>query len=137
DDVVDLAACFPPPPWTGRGAAGIEGQRFALVIGPVVSVACKVLAWSGQWEMARAAAARGWEGSLSSGLVHVASYREAALAEIDRLAGRLADSEAEARTAWEIVRDLAPVSIPALIAISNLAPTLVARGELDEAGELA
>ena len=51
--------------------------------------------------------------SLSSGLVHVASYREAALAEIDRLAGRLADSEAEARTAWDILRDLAPVSMPA------------------------
>ena len=137
DDVVALAACFPPPPWTGRRAAAIEGQRFALVIGPVVSIACKILAWSGQWEMAREAAARGWEGSLSSGLVHVASYREAALAEIDRLAGRLSDSEAEARTAWEIVRDLAPASIPALIAISNLVMTLIARGQLDEAGELA
>ena len=136
-DVVALAERFPPPPWTGRGAAGLEGERFALVIGPVVAVACKILAWSGRWEIAREAAARGWAGSLSSGLVHVASYREAALAEIDRLAGRLADSEAEARTAWEIVRDLAPASIPALSAISNLVTTLIARGQLEEAGELA
>ncbi len=136
DDVVALAGCFPPAPWTGRAAGALEGQRFALIIGPVVSIACKTLAYSGKWDMAREAAARGWEGSLSSGLVHVASYREAALAEIDRLAGRLADSEAEARTAWDIVRDLAPMSIPALTAISNLVSTLIARGQLDEAGEL-
>ena len=71
--------------------------------------------------MAREATARGWESALSSGLVHVASYRESALAEIDRLAGRLADSEAEARTASDIVRDLSPVSLPAWAAISNLA----------------
>ena len=137
DDVVDLATCFPPSPWTGRGAAGIDEQRFAVVIGPVVSIAAKVLAWSGHWEVAREATARGWEGGRSSGLLHVASYREAALAEIDGLAGRLADSEAEARTAWEILRDLEPVSLPVLIAVSNLLVTLIARGELDEAGELA
>ena len=91
DEVVALAACFPPAPWTGREAAGLEGQRFAVVIGPVVSIACKILAWSGRWDVAREAAARGWEGGRSSGLVHVASYREAALAEIDcagRQAGR-------------------------------------------------
>ncbi len=136
-DVVALAAGFPPPPWTGRGAAGVEGQRFAVVIGPVPSIACKVLAWSGHWEAAREAAARGWEGSLSSGLVHVASYRESALAEIDCLAGRLADAEAEARTAWDMLRDLEAVSLPVLIAISNLLVALIARGRLDEAGELA
>ena len=137
DEVVALASCFPPAPWTGRGAAGLEGQRFAVVIGPVVSIACKVLAWSGRWDVAREAAARGWEGGRSSGLVHVASYREAALAEIDCLAGRLVDAEAEARTAWEILRDLEPVSLPVLTAVSNLLVTLIARGHLDEAGELA
>ena len=137
DEVVALAASFPPAPWAGRGAAGLDEQRFALVIGPVPSIACKVLAWSGQWEAAREAAARGWEASRSSGLVHVASYRESALAEIDCLAGRLADAEAEARTAWDILRDLEPVSLPVLIAISNLLVALIARGQLDEAGELA
>jgi DNA-binding CsgD family transcriptional regulator len=137
DEVVALASCFPPPPWTGREAAGLEGQRFALVIGPVPSIACKILAWSGQWDVAREAAARGWEGGQSSGLVHVASYREAQLAEIDCSAGRLADSEAEARTAWDIIRDVAPVSIPALTAVCDLLITLIARGHLDEAGELA
>ncbi len=137
DEVVALAACFPPSPWTGRGAAGLEGQRFAVVIGPVVSIACKILAWSGRWDLAREAAARGWEGGRSSGLVHVASYREAALAEIDCLAGRLADSEAEARTAWEILRDLEPMSLPVLTAVSNLLVALIARGHLDKAAELA
>ena len=41
----------------------------------------------------------------SSGLVHVASYREAALAEIDRSLRPVVDSESEARTARDIVRD--------------------------------
>ena len=122
-DVVDLAASFPPPPWAGRGA--------------VPAIACKVLAWSGSWEVAHEATARGWESARSSGLVHVASYRESMLADIDRLAGRLVDSESEARTAWDIVRDLAPVSLPAWAAISSLLATLIARGQLDEAGELA
>ena len=137
EDVVALAACFPPAPWTGRGAAGLEGQRFALVIGPVVSIASKILAWSGRWDIAREAAARGWSGGESSGLLNVASYREAALAEIDCAAGRLAEAEAEARTAWDILRDLEPVSLPVLTAVSDLLVTLIARGHLDEAGELA
>jgi len=137
DEVVALAACFPPPPWTGRGAAGLEEQRFALIIGPVVSVATKVLAWSGAWDVAREAAARGWDGGRSSGLVHVASHREATLSEIDCAAGRLAAAEAEARTAWDILRDLESVSLPVLTAVSNLLVALIARGQLDEAGELA
>ncbi len=136
DEVVALASCFPPAPWAGREAAGLEDQRFAVVIGPVVSIACKTLAWSGQWDVAREAAARGWDGGRSSGLVHVASYREAALAEIDCLAGRLADAEAEARTATDILRDFEAVSIPMLSAACNLVVTLIARGHLDEAAEL-
>ena len=136
DEVVALASCFPPAPWAGRGAAGLEGQRFAVVIGPVVSIACKTLAWSGQWDVAREAAARGWDGGRSSGLVHVASYREAALAEIDCLAGRLADAEAEARTARDILRDFEAVSHPDADRGCNLVVTLIARGHLDEAAEL-
>ena len=69
--------------------------------------------------------------------MHVASYREATLAEIDCAAGRLADAEAEARTAWDILRDLESVSLPVLTAVSNLLVVLIARGQLDEAGELA
>jgi DNA-binding CsgD family transcriptional regulator len=69
--------------------------------------------------------------------VHVASYREAALAEIECAAGRLADAEAQARTAWEILRDLEPVSLPVLTAVSDLMIALIARGHLDEATELA
>ena len=136
DEVIALASCFPPAPWAGREAAGLEDQRFAVVIGPVVSIACKTLAWSGQWDVAREAAARGWDGGRSSGLVHVASYREAALAEIDCLAGRLADAEAQARTATDILRDFEAVSIPMLTAACNLVVTLIARGHLDEAAEL-
>ena len=52
-------------------------------------------------------------------------------------AGRLADAEAEARTAWDILRDLEPVSLPVLTAVSSLLVTLIARGHLDEAQELA
>ena len=96
-----------------------------------------MLNWSGRWDVAREATTRGWESARSSGLVHIASYRESFLAESDRLAGRLIDSEAEARTAWDIVCDLAPMSLPALVAISNLLATLIARGQLDEASELA
>jgi DNA-binding CsgD family transcriptional regulator len=119
DEVVDLAGRFPPPPWTGGG--------------PVPGVACNVLAWCGEWKLAREATAAGWESARSTGILHVASYRESFLAEIDRLAGRLTDSEAEARTAWDIVRDFSPVSLPALLAITNLIATLVARGLVDEA----
>ena len=39
DEVVALASCFPPPPWT------------PLSVVPVV--ACVVLAGCGRWEMAR------------------------------------------------------------------------------------
>ncbi len=122
-EVVELAASMPPPPWAGRGA--------------VPGIACRVLAWSGRWDLARQATARGWEGTRSSGLVHVASYRESSLAEIDRLAGRMSESEARARTASDIVCDLSPASLPAWAAIANLLATLIARGELDAAIELA
>ena len=55
-----------PPPALGRPGGGrARGQRFALIIGPVVTVACKILAWSGRWEVAREATARGWEGARS------------------------------------------------------------------------
>ncbi len=123
DEVVVLASSFTPPPWAGRGA--------------VPAIACKVLAWSGKWELAHEATARGWESARSEGLLHVASYRESMLAEIDRLGGRLVDSESEARTAWDIVRDLSPVSLPAWAATSNLLSTLIARGLLEEANQLA
>ncbi len=123
EEVVALAEGFSPLPWAGHG--------------PVPAIACKVLNWSGRWEAAREATAWGWETARSTGLVHVASYRESFLAESDRLAGRLIESEAEARTAWNSVCDLAPVSLPALVAVSNLLATLIARGQLDEASELA
>ena len=122
-EVVELAASLPPPPWAGRGA--------------VPGIACRVLAWSGEWDLAHEATARGWESARETGLIHVSSYRESALAEIDRLAGRMVEAEAEARTARDIVRDLSPVSLPAWSAISNLLAILIARGELDEADELA
>jgi DNA-binding CsgD family transcriptional regulator len=124
DDVVALAACFPPAPHgIGRG--------------PVPGFGCRVLIWSGQWDAARAALAGWFDDGKTTGLILSASYRESFLAEADRHAGRLADSEAEARTAWDIIRDLAPVSMPALIAITNLLATLIARGHLDEAEEFA
>jgi DNA-binding CsgD family transcriptional regulator len=123
EEVVALARCLAPPPWTGRG--------------PVPAIACKVLAWCGEWKLAHDATAEGWESARSGGVLHVASYRESFLAEIDRLAGRLSDSEAEARTAWDMVREFSPVSLPALLAITNLITTLVARGVADEASELA
>jgi DNA-binding CsgD family transcriptional regulator len=118
DEVVELAASLPPPPWAGRGA--------------VPGIACRVLAWCGRWDIAREATARGWESARSVGLVHVASYRESTLGEISRLAGSLVDSEAEARTASDIVRDL-PASLPTWAAIAGLLATLIARGAVDEA----
>ena len=118
--VVELASGFPPPPWAAHG--------------PVPSIACKVLASSGHWRVAREATAIGWD---SDSLLHVASYRESFFSEIDRLAGRLAQSEAEARTALDILRDLSPISLPALVAVGNLLAVLIARGELEEATELA
>lgn len=121
DQVVGLASCSPPPPWVGRE--------------PVPALACHVMAWCGEWAAARDVSFRGWRSA--TGLVGIASYRESALAEIDRLAGELVSSEAEARTAWEIVRDHAPSSLPGLFAISKLVRILVARGQLDEARKLA
>ena len=123
DQVVGLAQQFSPPPWTGRG--------------PIPAISCRVLACCGEWDAARSATASGWESARLSGVLHVASYRESFLSEIDRLAGRLTDSEAEARTAWEIVREFSPMSVPALLAIANLIATLVTRGRTDEASGLA
>jgi DNA-binding CsgD family transcriptional regulator len=123
DEVIELAGAFPPPPWAGRGA--------------VPGIATKVVIRCGETDIAREATLAGWEGARSSGLVHVASYEESFLAEIDRAAGRLIDSEAEARTAWDMVREFSPVSLPALVAITNLLSTLIARGQLDEASALA
>ena len=70
EEVVELAASFPPPPWAGR--ARCQG------------IATKVLAWSGSGSGPRGDRSGLGERALE-GLVHVASYRESMLAEIDRL----------------------------------------------------
>ena len=123
DEVVALASRPVADAWIGYG--------------PVPGFAARVVTWSGRWESARKLMEDGFENLQSTGLVHSASYREGFFAEIDRHAGRLADSEAAARTAFDIVRDLAPASMGALMAINNLLSVLVARGDLDEADEWA
>lgn len=121
DEVAALASCFPPPPWT--------------FLGPVPAAACQVLAWSGKEEIAREACVSGYEGGTH--IVQIASYLEVVLSAIDRMAGRLDDSEAEARAGRDIVQDYAPRSLAGLYASSNLLSTLLVRGKLDEADRLA
>jgi DNA-binding CsgD family transcriptional regulator len=123
DEVKELADSFPPPPMDP--------------IDTLPYFACKVLAWSGSWAKARDAAARLRESAAAGGLLLDVSHCSSFLSDIDRHAGRLADAEVEARTALGIVADLAPVSLPAFGAATNLVAALIARGELDEAARLA
>lgn len=121
-EIEELTTEFPPP-WTGEGA--------------VPNFATKVLTWSGRFDRARELTMRGLESARVTGLVHVESWRESFLAEIERLAGRLIESEAHARTAWNVIEDLAPVSLAGWSARANLLATLIARGSLEEAAKLA
>lgn len=122
DEVTALAASFSPPPF--------EPNPVGVI---VPALACKVLAWSGRWVEAREATERGLEGARSRGLLLDQAYSLGFLAEIDRLAGRLADSEGAAQSAWDLLRDLAPETLPAWSAMTNLAATLIARGERSRA----
>lgn len=125
DEVVELAGSFPPPPWDLKTNA------------PVLGFAVKVLAWSGSWDTARDQMLRMNEWFRELGTLIGLSYGTGFLAEIDRLSGRLADSEAEARTALEIAAEVAPSANFGHSAITNLIATLIARGNLEKAAQLA
>ena len=133
DEVIALASSFTPPPWAGRGAAGARGQRFASS-SDRWSVACKT--WRvGAWHTRRRA--RGMGRRTIEGLLHVASYRESH-------AGR---DRPPRQAGWPIPRRrLAPPGTSSgtsrrsrylLDRDGNLLSTLIARGLLEEANQLA
>lgn len=123
DQVTELALPIPEPPWV---LANIPTHSSVPIFG-VLALAC-----SGRWGDARKAMQQ-WrqyvetsEGGWASGL----SMANATLAEIDRMNGRLHEAESNATTALEIARAVAPSSAFGWYALSNLAMTLLARGEV-------
>lgn len=121
DEVVDLVLPSPELPWRIRD----------IELGVAIA-APKLLAWSGRWDDAR----REWncwmEAAHSEGRVLMVSIGYSFLAEADRLAGRLHEAEAEARTAWEVTRLPGGFSPYTWSALMNLAATLLARGDVGE-----
>jgi DNA-binding CsgD family transcriptional regulator len=119
EEVIELARSFPAE----LGALRLWAPFYAI----------KVLTWSGRWEEARAAISRDIELSRGVGMLIAVSYDSGFLAEVDRLAGRLVDAEAAARTGWEIAAELAPSSNFGLAAAANLIATLISQGRIEEA----
>jgi len=126
DQVIRLASRFPPPPWD------IGGLR-----SPAPMATAKILALSGAWEPARAGIKGYVDACREQGWLHGASVGHGALAEVDRLSGRFADAEVEALTALEISRVRTTFSPAEWQARMNLLAIYIARGQLDEATELA
>ncbi|MCA1726841.1 MAG: hypothetical protein LC722_04045, partial [Actinobacteria bacterium] len=124
DEVVQLAEPFPTPPWE------VGGIRTA-----VPAATAMVLAWSGKWGRARAVMGAYTEAARREGRLVAVSAGNYFLSEIDRLAGRLAEAEALARTAWEMAKAVDRVLF-GWAAIMNLAATLIARGDIAGATKL-
>lgn len=120
DEVVDLVFPFPDLPWV------IEGFESAVPI----SVP-KVLAYSGRWDDARNVWEAWVEVARRQGRLLSVSIGTSLLAETERLAGRLHDSEVLARTAWEIAQLPDGLSPFRWSAWMNLGATLLARGDVD------
>jgi DNA-binding CsgD family transcriptional regulator len=120
EEVIDLVLPSPEFPWM------IRGIELAVPIGGP-----KLLCWSGRWDDAR----REWEGymewSRGRGRILNVSIAHSFLAEVDRMSGRLYDSEALARTGWEIAQLPEGLSPYRWSAMMNLAATLLARGDLE------
>ncbi len=121
DDVVDLALPFAEPPWV---IAGLPST--------VPAFAVLALAWSGRWMDARTAALQ-WREAIEdaeSGWTSALSMANACLSIAERLSGRLHEAEANARSAWEMTRTLAPTSAFGWVTFTALAAALLARGEI-------
>lgn len=125
DDVVAAAGDFPPLPWQVAGVRTI-----------VPVFAGRILALSGRWDEARAAFARFTDFAHEVGNLNGASYGHAFLGEVERLAGRLADAEAEARIALDLAGALGSFSPAVWQATVLLVAILIERGELDPADAL-
>ena len=121
EEVVELAGVFPSSPHISVIATGTAG---------------KILAWSGRWDDADREISLLKEAARSQGVLIAAGYLYVVLSEIFRLAGRLGDSEAEARTALEVSMGSASLSAR-WNATVNLVATLTATGELEEASSVA
>jgi DNA-binding CsgD family transcriptional regulator len=124
-EVLDLILPFPKLPW----------QRDGIASGVTIA-APKILAWSGRWNEAREEWARWVELEHTEGRVLSVAAGYSFLAEVDRLGGRLLESEGHARTAWEITQGTGGTSAFGWSALMNLAATLLARGDLEGFDEL-
>lgn len=102
----------------------------------VAGVGAFVLAWSGRWDLARDPMAEFIQASRESGNIMAVLAGQGLLAQVERLAGRLRDAEAEARTAKEIAAGVTTFSPYVWQATATLIATLIARGDLETAGEL-
>lgn len=119
EEVIDAILPAPDLPWRVGGAD----------VGVAIA-APKVLAWCGRWDEARLLWQR-WTASMEQeGRLLTISFGNSFLAEADRLAGRLHESEAQARTAWEIAQLQEGLSPFRWSAWMNLAATLIARGDV-------
>ncbi|MEX2458065.1 MAG: hypothetical protein WD770_03675, partial [Actinomycetota bacterium] len=125
DQVVELAAAFPPLPWE------VAGLRV-----PVPTIAAKVLAYCGRPDLARQAMGDRVEQARRSGQTVGVCVALVILSEVDRLGGRLMDAEVAARTASEIAGALEAFPTFGWSARMNLVATLIARGDVDGAAEL-
>lgn len=123
DQVIEFASTFPPPSWHAK----------TLVPGG----AYMVLAWCGRWEDARRGTDALLEEAGRSGVLATLAYGYGVSATVELAAGRLADAEAEARTAWEILGAVAPDSDPGRGAAVNLLTALIANGDFEGAKRLA
>jgi len=125
DEALQRVLPFPELPWK------IRDLESAITI-----AAPKLLAYSGRWDDARTEWG-GWiELSHRQGRLLMVSIGNSFLAEVDRLSGRLHESEAQARTAWEIAQLPGGLSPFRWSALMNLAATLLARGDIEGFTEL-
>ena len=124
EEVEELATSFPPAVWEVRTVVALSMSR--------------LLARTGRWEDATRVISRAAELARELGLVMNQSYYASIRSEVDRLAGRLADAEVEARTGLEIADGAAATFLnPGREAMLNLLAALLARGHVDEAERLA
>ncbi len=124
DQVIELAASCPPPPWE------------PTTISPTLGLGIKVLAWCGAWDLGRDMGRRFLDWAREGGRPVATSYAMTFLADVDRQAGRLAEAEAEARTALDLAKEVSRDQNFAIAAAGALLAVLVERGDLDEAEQL-
>lgn len=118
-EMVEMAFPFPELPWA---VGNIQSS--------VPLWACKALFWSGRYEEARGPIDAWVEFAQRRGWLATASVGIAFLAELDRLAGRLVDAEAEARTSKHLLGSLPGSYANVMTVQMNLAAVLLVRGDI-------